>query len=185
MHFHRVRLQTRFILAGIAVVALLVFFLPDDGTIRLAFRFNHHRLNIQLHTLLDDDSWLYHLPPFDIDINKDVGLILKTGYGTRHRIPAALAALEKGFGSEEIVLIADFSPKDGTKYSYNGNDIQIHDVLVFTLQDERLTQKKSRKRVEAYLNMTNAIVEGNTQVAERIGGSLGWELDAMKVCSSL
>jgi hypothetical protein len=164
------------------VAAAVIFFLLSyDNTFWLAIRFNATRLNNYLDWSSRGPSWLASLPDFPVDIPHDVGVVIKTGYGTQHRLPAVLKALETGLGSRDIVVIADFTPRDGTQFYYNGHEVKVHDVLEKVLQDESLKWMKSTPRFEKYLKMSTAIAEGNSKVAQDISKNAGWELDAAKV----
>ncbi|KAL9615613.1 MAG: hypothetical protein Q9160_009368, partial [Pyrenula sp. 1 TL-2023] len=165
--------------------ALVFVLLPNDSPVWLAHRFNATRLGIYLHSSSTGDTWLNLPPAFPINITEDVGLIVKTGYGTQHRLPAALEALEMGLASQDIVAIADFTPIDEKLYRYNGKDVQLHDALGMMLEDESLNWMRSTPRFEKYLKMTTAIADGKLKVAEEICKSFGWEADAMKLIPGL
>ena len=180
MRFRRQRSRLRLITASFMVVALVFILLPNNSSIWLAFRFNATRLSIYLHPSAGD-SWLYQQPQFPINITEDVGLILKTGYGTQHRLPAALEALETGFASQDIVVIADFASGNEKHFHYNGNYVQVHDILAMMLENESLKWMGSTPRFKKYLEMNTAIIDGKPKIAEEISRNAGWELDAMKV----
>lgn len=181
MRLRRTRSRRSSRIAALVTAALIFVLLPYDNPLWLALRFNATRLGIYIHSSYAGDSWLYRLPEFPVDIAEDVGLIVKTGYGTKYRLSAALKALETGFASRDIVVIADFTPSGEEEYFYHGNQVQVHNIFAMMLEDESLNWMRSTPRFEKYLKMTAALTDGNLEVAEEIGKSAGWELDAIKV----
>ena len=83
-------------LAIILFVYLSVWYLilPPDSPLRLAIYFNVSRL--RSFTIRHSspsyysyrDAYLYASPPpHPLDISSDIGYLIKTGYGTRNRVP--------------------------------------------------------------------------------------------------
>lgn len=150
-HPRRSRSRRRSLLSALhlALLAALVLLcaqealLPYDNPVRLSVRFNAHRAYASLVEPLlaragGRDRWLWDRegpPPFPLDWARgDVGVVLKTGYGTRERAVAWLEALpaavfcdeqhgggsigigvgEDGYGvgsssvEENVVVVADF-----------------------------------------------------------------------------
>ena len=181
MLFRMPRARLRFVVIIFALVAFAFVLLPYDNPVWLAVRFNTNQLRNHIYSLANDESWISRLPSFPINIADDVGVIVKTGYGTRQRLPAALNALETGFAARDVVVLADFTPGNDTQYSYNGANVKVHDVFAIMLQDPSLEWLRSTRRVGHYLNLTAAITGGDLNLATEICKAVGWELDAMKV----
>lgn len=177
-----------------AVLALAYCMLPLDNTCRLAVRRLFY--TSRQHTF-SREQLLSMTPPHPVDLATDVALIIKTGYGTRDRLPGTLAFLDgkdddnstevtnKGpiFGS--ILLVSDFATQPGQHYSCNGEELPVNDVVGLTIQlaGPVPSTKNHPTKLGNYTILQNAINSGDDALALSLSRQFGWELDAMKVGS--
>lgn len=131
-----------------------------------------------------DLKWLARPPAYPVNWREDVGFIMKSGFGTQHRIPAWLEAVRE---LGDVVLIADFATKPGAHYIYakDGRQMPVHDVVGAMLEQRVFSDAKleSSPRVEKYRNMSATIARGDAEAAKEMSKQFGWELDAMKARS--
>src|SRR5690554_5377479 len=108
----------------LALYALLAFLaynlsklvLPLDSPVFLAVRWARLCLHSLLHSTSEVDALVLASPagPYPVDFESRVGILVKTGYGTRERLPALLEVL--GLGAWEphrAVVVGDFSQRGG------------------------------------------------------------------------
>lgn len=187
--------------------------LPYDNAVRLSIRFNAQKAFASLVGPLQSDRWLlrYEEPPaFPLDwaaaARGDVGIVLKTGYGTRERAVAWLEAWLSSaiFSGDEnghvegnnVMIVGDFEGKVRVSRGRAGpaDDalvLKVHDVVAEVLlqceqdhSDERLAPEgafSSTPRGEQYMTLRAAIAAGENEQAMSLSESFGWELDAIKV----
>lgn len=165
--------------------ALLVLFLwatlPYDNALRSSARFNTHRLVSFLRGPLRNERWLYEPPAFPVDWSRDVGIILKTGYGTQERALAWVEALPTGISPENVVIVGDFDAELATRGGARSG-LRVHDVVARVADEKALACEDARcPRAEKYMNLKAAISAGEDGLARNYSSSFGWELDAMKV----
>lgn len=180
----RRRLMDLGILALI-VLAVVYIFLPPDSPIRLALRFNASRAsNAVLDAAHDRDAWLRKPPPYDIDLPNEVGYLVKTGYGTRHRVPLQVKALKEDAGilgeeDKSFIVVGDWTTVNETDAEVIG--VPVHDALRI-VRDVGVDKKlRQHKRLQKYGLLEMAIKEEDEDAALSLGKSVGWELDALKV----
>lgn len=129
----------------------------------------------------EDLTWLSKPAAYPVNWKEDVGFIMKSGFGTRDRIPPWLEAVRE---LGDLVIIADYATKAGEHYVYakDGRHMPAHDV-VGTLFDQGVFTDAELKhpRAEKYRNMSGAIARGDAEAAMKMSQDFGWELDAMKV----
>ena len=160
--------------------AVLWVLLPYDNPVLLLLRFVSQKALSFLRVPFDDETWLYELPEFPVDLSSDVALVIKTGYGTQERVPALFDALGVAYQKEDannILVVGDFS----AHYQHNGQKLIVHDMVAAVMQNERLKGIKHMDRLYKYGNMSAAIMKGNKKEAKDIAKKVGWELDALKV----
>lgn len=182
--------------------------LPYDNAVRLSVRFNTHKILASLFGPLRSDRWLlYEVPAFPLDwAHGDVGIILKTGYGTRERAVAwleALPAVGKNWGTnaigignveENVVVVGDFDGEVHISLGREGADpqdefvLKVHDVIGDILQSDQGRKETSSQqsissspRGAKYRTLGATIAAGEQALARNLSRSFGWELDAMKV----
>ena len=107
-------------LALYAVAALVTYQLsklvlpPDCGLFLIV-----HWLGVCMRSYLRPassvDSWLLSSPgPYPVDFDSRVGILVKTGYGTRERLAAQLEVLGLGeWDADRAVVVADFARGGG------------------------------------------------------------------------
>lgn len=181
------RLQKRILqsaLLGLILLIVAYTVLPPDSAILQAIRFGAGQASALRGPA--KDAWLEKPASQHIDLRKDVGYLIKTGYGTRHRVPLQLAALKGSYddgllGDEgkDFVVVGDWTTVDQQDAKKIG--VPVHDVLKMMLKLED-GQWRGHARFKKYEALQDAIQAGKEQSALEIGRSVGWELDALKVC---
>ncbi|CAK7268267.1 hypothetical protein SEPCBS119000_002973 [Sporothrix epigloea] len=196
-----VRRQHRWVRPGLVIFGLLVvcyYFLPYDSTLRLSVRFNSQRVvntfaqpprSLEAWTLapLGDTSTSLpdngrHLP----SLYDDVGVILKTGYGTKHRVGAQIEALglqPDSLDAKNVVVIGDWTGK--ISYGTDGQQITVLDAIAPVLDSNVLGSRANSARAEKYRALAAAVLAGDDKEAMQISKTDGWELDAMKFIPGL
>ena len=113
-----------------------------------------------------------------VSYEKDVGILIKTGYGTRERLDAQLEGLGLGeWDPERAVVVADFGVDNGP-----GQPV-IKDAVGELMEYSKAFGLSDSPRFEKYRGLQKAIQAGNEKEAIEIGKKYGWELDALKVSS--
>ncbi len=170
------RLRPRLLLALTLTTALFLYLLPYDNTLRLAIHFNLQRLRAAVSSA-PSESWV-HSPqgPYPVNVGKDVVVILKTGYGTRERVPAWLDALPRGNEVREIVVVAD---SEG-RVDYGEEGLVVFDAVGHSVK-AHLRGWEEHVRVRKYRMLGEALARGEGERAGEMCREFGWELDAMKV----
>ncbi|CAK7246052.1 MAG: hypothetical protein STHCBS139747_007674, partial [Sporothrix thermara] len=181
---------------GFVIVCLLAvcyYFLPYDSTLRLSVRFNSQRVvNTFAQPPKSLEAWTLaplsntskslpdggrHLP----SLYDDVGVILKTGYGTQHRVAAQIEALglqPDSVDAENVVVIGDWTGE--VSYGDNGQKITVYDAIAPVLDSGVLGSRANCARAEKYRALAAAVHAGDDAEAMQISKAAGWELDAMK-----
>ncbi|KAL1893338.1 hypothetical protein Sste5346_006516 [Sporothrix stenoceras] len=177
-----------------AALALTYCMLPLDNTCRLAVR---RLFYIPRQRTFSREQLLSRTAPHPVDLATDVALIIKTGFGTRDRLPGTLKFLDGKddndteadnghiFGS--ILVVGDFATQPGQHYSCNGEELPVNDVVGLTIQRAGPipNTKKNPTKLGNYTILQNAINDGDDALALSLSRQFGWELDAMKFISSL
>lgn len=184
LHWRRRRrslLGLRLLTSAALVILFLWASLPYDNALRSSARFNTHRLVNFLQGPLRNERWLYEPPAFPVDWSRDVGIILKTGYGTQERAPAWIEALPTGISPENVIIVGDFDAQLATRTGARSG-LKVHDVIA-RIMDEKLVVCEDARcpRAEKYMNLKAAVSAGEDELARNYSSSFGWELDAMKV----
>lgn len=184
LHWRRRRrslLGLRLLTSAALVILFLWATLPYDNALRSSARFNTHRLVNFLRGPLRNERWLYEPPAFPVDWSRDVGIILKTGYGTQERALAWIEALPTGISPENVVIVGDFDAELVTRAGARSG-LKVHDVIA-RIMDEKLVACEGARcpRAEKYMNLKAAVSAGEDELARNYSSSFGWELDAMKV----
>ena len=166
------------------IFALAVFFflwlvLPYDNTARLAFRWNAKRLKDALFSR-SSERWVYGHPEHPVDLGQDLVVIVKTGYGTRERVPAWLDALSDANEFRDILVIADSEGHIDFHDKYHDKGLHVYDAVGHSLR-LHLRRYGDHPRVVKYNQLTEAIFNNNEALAQNHCRAFGWELDAMKV----
>lgn len=157
--------------------------LPPTSPIRLSINFNASRLFNSLRaSVTDRDAWLYQQPPlYPLNLRDEVGYLVKTGYGTRHRVPALMKAFSHSgnIPSDEknFIVVGDWTPNnqtdDGLPFVFN---------VVNTMMKPKVDPSlQGHPRLAKYRSLQEAINSADEEKAMEIGQEFGWELDALKV----
>ncbi|KAK4189114.1 glycosyltransferase [Podospora australis] len=183
-------------LRSIITFCLCLFFfawliLPYDNVVRLAVRWNLHRLH-HAWTTRPAESWVFAArPEFPVDLGEDTLVVLKTGYGTRDRVPAWLEALSPGNELKDVLVIADYSysatkPDNKESFSWKGRSLPVYDMVERALGHENLRgYYQEHPRVKKYEDLKEAVEKGEEERAKKLSKRFGWELDALKFMSGL
>lgn len=172
------------IATGLFIVFLVIYFTsPYDGSLRAFFRFQHTVVTDYFQGQRPSDGWLYRRQRYPIDPDHDIGLILKTGYGTKHRVPLSLRALSNESFFPDTVVVQDFPPIPEQKYYNltNGKGVDVVDILGWNLRRGALKGRGHLERIYKYTNLADAVEAEEWVLSEGLGKKIGWELDAMKV----
>lgn len=173
------------IVLPVTFFSILYVGLPLDSPLRLAVSFNAARVtNSVLQTVSDNDAWL-HTPPIDsLDLSTEVGYLIKTGYGTRHRVPLQLEAY-RGSGDilgeegNNFIVVGDWTTVNETDAKVIG--VPVHDALKVLWDKDYLRGRRQHVRFRKYKSLQTAIRAGDESQALEIGQKVGWELDVLKV----
>ncbi|GKT89528.1 glycosyltransferase family 31 [Colletotrichum tofieldiae] len=163
--------------------ALLYLVLPYDNPLVLAFRFNFSGLQLWFRgSGVEKDAWLYEPARYPIEYSTDVGLLIKTGYGTRRRLAAQLEAF--GLTTENadaFVVVGDWTPREGGEIA----GVQVHDAIDGVMAMPEMRSHHDAPKFKEYLALREAVQNGDDAKATEIGTSFGWDLDALKALALL
>jgi hypothetical protein len=175
----RVLLLTTLIFAFMLVAYLLT---PYDSSFRAFYRF--HRNTVQGH-LGNQHAWMKSAAQYPVDIKQDVGIIIKTGYGTRQRVPKLLAALADEDFIADTVIVQDYPTGLEAGYTWpDGDAVPTIDAIGWLIQNELLREQEQSERLSKYHSVVEAIHGQGLARTEELARTVGWELDAMKVMCS-
>ena len=191
----------------LSAAACIFFFhiaLPLDSPVRLGVYFNVHRVQLLLQgSGITRDAYLWRdypdRPPFPINWDTDVGVVVKTGYGTRKRLSAVVESL--GFNpnvsntqGEGFVVVSDWTPDetpeahallaaDGKEVEWSyGAGVKLNVVDALGVMLKRVGQRVGDiPRFRAYKDLLAAINDGDVETAWSVSHQHGWELDVSKV----
>lgn len=181
---------TRFQKIALAVFAVLFVtyhITPYDSRARAFFRFQQNNVEDYLQNSFPSDSWLFRGRQYPIDPDQDIGIILKTGYGTKNRVNVALQALDNETFYSDIMVVQDFPvmKKEQTYNFTNGKEIPVIDIIGWNLERGALNGTMHLERMGKYKHLAEAIEAEEWVLSDGIGKDMGWELDAMKFLPSL
>ncbi|KAH7039752.1 uncharacterized protein B0I36DRAFT_309219 [Microdochium trichocladiopsis] len=173
----------------ILVISVLVLYslTPYDSSIRSFFRFHSNVIEDYVQEKHPSDAWLFKEQRWPVDAAKDIGIIVKTGFGTRDRVPRALYALANESLIADIVVTQDFpvSNKAKDQYKLAGKPVPVVDIVGWNLERGALAAAEHLERISKYRHLAAAVEAEEWQLADGLGKSMGWELDALKFLSSL
>lgn len=172
---------------GILLISLTVFsfcflLLPPNSPIRLAISFNCARLfNSILGGTTDRDAWLWEPAQYPLDVRREVGYLIKTGYGTKSRVKVMLEEFVRAGNvleddGEGFLIVGDFAAGNSTL------GVEIHDAVKMVMDLKTDKSFHEHPRFVKYRDLQAAVESGNEDEATRMGMEYGWELDALKVC---
>lgn len=158
---------------------VLFLVLPYDNPLVLAIRFNVASLeNWMRGDGIAKDAWLYQPARWPIDYREDVGLLIKTGYGTRHRLAAQLEALDlTPEDTDAFVVVGDWTPSGNGTYA----GVPVQNAVGGLMEMPEMRRHRDHPKFREYLSLRHAIEKGDDAVAMEVGKNFGWDLDALKV----
>lgn len=174
------------VLAAVAVLFVIYLLTPYNSTVRSAFRFQQTIVSDYIQHKYPSDKWLLGAQQYPIDPIQDVGVVIKTGYGTRRRVPNMLEAYTKEEFTSDMVIVQDY-PVEDDRQNYtlpNGKNIPVLDVIGWMLDNKMLAGKETLERVSKYNHLAEAIEGEELFLSEELSKEIGWELDAMKVSAA-
>jgi len=152
---------------------------PYDSSFRAFYRF--HRHTVQGH-LEDQYAWVNTRGRYPIDIGSDIGVIIKTGYGTRQRVPKLLAALAEEDFIAETIIVQDYPVELEAGYAWpDGSAVPTIDAIGWLIENGLLKEQEHSERLAKYHSLVEVIQTQDWVHAEDLARVVGWELDAMKV----
>ncbi|KAI5862559.1 glycosyltransferase family 31 protein [Durotheca rogersii] len=173
----------------LAVLVLLFVFYsltPYDSPLRSFFRFQHNVVQDYYQNALPSDAWLFSPQPYPIDPDNDVAIIIKTGFGTRNRVPRTLQALSNESFFADVLVVQDFPALRNQYYALsNGKKVPVIDIIGWNLDRGALKGQEWQERVMRYTSLADAVEAEEWVLADGLGKDIGWELDAMKFLPSL
>ncbi|EHK41024.1 glycosyltransferase family 31 protein [Trichoderma atroviride IMI 206040] len=157
--------------------------LPPGSPIKLSVTFNTFRLLNSLRvSTTNRDAWLDQRPaPYPLSLREDVGYIVKTGYGTRHRVPALINAFSHsgdllGEENSNFIVIGDWT---ATNETVDGLP-SVHNVVSLMMETRVGPSLQDHPRFGKYRSLQEAIDSADEDKASELGQRFGWELDALK-----
>ncbi|KAI0387351.1 glycosyltransferase family 31 protein [Hypomontagnella monticulosa] len=177
----------KIILAVLAFLFIIYSLTPYDSPLRSFFRFQHNVIQDYYQNVHPSDSWLFKPQPYPIDPVNDIAIVVKTGFGTRNRVPAALEALSNESFSADTIVVQDFPlfPEQKNITLSNGKEIPIIDIIGWNLERGALKGQEQQERLLKYTTLAEAVEGEEWMLADGLGKDMGWELDAMKFLPSL
>ncbi|GKT63354.1 glycosyltransferase family 31 [Colletotrichum tofieldiae] len=146
--------------------ALLYLVLPYDNPLVLAFRFNFSGLQLWFRgSGVEKDAWLYEPARYPIEYSTDVGLLIKTGYGTRRRLAAQLEAF--GLTTENadaFVVVGDWTPREGGMIA----GVQVHDAIGGVMAMPEMRSHHDAPKFKEYLALREAFIWGLEYVYDNL-----------------
>ncbi|KAI1776768.1 glycosyltransferase family 31 protein [Hypoxylon cercidicola] len=173
---------------GIVVFLFIIYNLtPYDSPPRSFFRFQHNVIQDYYQNAHPSDSWLFKPQPYPIDPDNDIGIIVKTGFGTRKRVSSAVQALSDESFFADTIVVQDFPLLEDQQNltMANGKEVPVIDIIGWNLERGALKGQEQQERVMKYTNIAEAVEGEEWMLADGLGKSMGWELDAMKFIPSL
>ncbi|KAI1077147.1 glycosyltransferase family 31 protein [Whalleya microplaca] len=183
----RLSRSQKIILAVFSFLFIVYSLTPYDSRLRSFFRFQHNIVQDYYQNNHPTDAWLLKKPAYPIDPDSDVGIIVKTGYGTRGRVSTALRALRNESFLADTIVVQDFPLlQDQKNFTLDdGKEIPIIDIIGWNLARGAFKSQAHKERVAKYLTLADAVNADEWVLADGLGRDMGWELDAMKFLPSL
>lgn len=172
------------LLAFFAFLFMVYIVSPYDGRLRSFLRFQHTVVSDYIQHKYPSDKWLFRTQPYPIDPATDIGIVIKTGYGTRKRVPRVLAALGNETFDADVMIVQDYPviAHENTYNSSSGKSVPVVDIIGWMLDTKKLAGKEHVERIAKYRQLADAIDAEEWFLSDGLSKTMGWELDAMKVC---
>ena len=171
------RLGFTVVVAFFLTCFLITWLLPSDSTVKSLIRFHWHRTSGYFSTPLNEQKWIFDADQYPVNFHNDVGLLIKTGYGTQDRVLPQMEAMGLDGTRNAVVVVGNFN---GTLEG-NGIKVEVIDVIEKLLSEPWVGAMKETPRAERYYEMHDAIADGNDEKAKAIAHESGWDLDVLKV----
>ncbi|KAI1661039.1 glycosyltransferase family 31 protein [Daldinia decipiens] len=174
-------------LGALVFLFILYSLTPYDSRPRSFFRFQHNVMQDYYQNAIPSDSWLFKPQSYPIDPNNDIGIVIKTGFGTKQRVSAALQALSSESLNADTIVVQDFPlfPDQKNYTLASGKEVPVIDIIGWNIERGSLRGQEQQERVMKYINLADAVDGEEWMLADTLGKDMGWELDAMKFLSSL
>ncbi|KAH8650133.1 hypothetical protein BX600DRAFT_483986 [Xylariales sp. PMI_506] len=173
------------ILGGFFLFFVIYTLSPWDSAIRSGLRWQGTITTDYFQHIKPNDKWLFKEPKHPINPAEDVAIVIKTGYGTRKRVPKLLKALTHESFDAELVIIQDYPVnKHQPVTKPNGKPVPAVDIIGWMLETNKLADKNS-ERIMKYERLVEALEVEDYFMSDVLAKGLGWELDAMKFIPGL
>ncbi|KAI1415618.1 glycosyltransferase family 31 protein [Hypoxylon sp. FL1857] len=174
-------------LAVVAFLFIIYNLTPYDSRPRSFLRFQHNVIEDYYQNVHPSDSWLFKPQAYPINPDNDIAIVIKTGFGTKQRVSAALQALSNESFFADTIVTQDFPllPDQKNYTLANGKEVPVIDIIGWNLERGALKGQEQQERVMKYTTLSEAIEGEEWMLADGIGKDMGWELDAMKFLPSL
>lgn len=171
------------LLAFVVIFGIYYHMTPYDSRVRSFFRFQHNVVEDYVQETYPSDSWLFDAPQYPVDPVQDFGIIIKTGYGTRDRVPGTLHALGNQSLFADTIITQDFPVTKGHKNDNKlGNkEVPTIDIVGWNIERGAMNSTEHLERMQKYQTLAGAVESEEWQLADGLGKENGWELDALKV----
>lgn len=181
--FARLSRLHKIIIAAFAFLFIAYHLTPLDHPTRSFFRFTSNNVEDYWQRKFTSGAWALGKPRYPVNPAEDIGIVLKTGYGTRRRVEPALEALSNQTLFTDIVVVQDF-PKIREQESYNMSDgraVDAVNIIDWNIKRGAMNGTEHLERMHKYGHLNDAVAAEEWVLAEGLGKEIGWELDAMKV----
>ncbi|KAL6696346.1 glycosyltransferase family 31 protein [Trichoderma pleuroticola] len=169
-------------------LSTIFLLLPPSSPIRLSINFNASRLLNSLRaSATDRDAWLHKRPaPYPLNLRDEVGYLVKTGYGTRHRVPALMEAFSHSGNilreeNNNFIVVGDWTPTNQTDEGLP----MVYNVVNTMMKTKLDPSLQGHPRLTKYRSLQEAIDLADVEKAREIGQEFGWELDALKFIAGM
>ncbi|ETS86300.1 hypothetical protein PFICI_00128 [Pestalotiopsis fici W106-1] len=179
--------RSRAIVLGLIALFLTFYVLsPYDSSLRSTLRWQSTVASDYVQHLHPDDKWLFKEQKYPIDPSQDIAVIVKTGFGTRNRVPNVLAALGNETLDNDVLIIQDYPVNTRKPYiTGNAKTVETVDIISWMVQNHKLADHGKNERLMKYEHLVDAIEDEDYFMADTLAKGYGWELDAMKFISGL
>ncbi|KAI1872961.1 uncharacterized protein JN550_003835 [Neoarthrinium moseri] len=174
------------ILAIFSFLFIVYIFSPYDSLVRSSIRWQSTVASDYIQHKYPSDKWLYKEQRYPVDPNRDIAIILKTGYGTRKRVPEVVAALANETFECDMLLLQDYPLLERQSFAWpSGKNIPVVDIIGWMLETGKVINKDKNQRITEYESLSDAIDAEDWFMSDTLSKGNGWELDAMKFISGL
>ncbi|KAK9416902.1 hypothetical protein SUNI508_09374 [Seiridium unicorne] len=179
--------RSRVILLTIFGLFFAIYILsPYDSTLRSALRWQTTIASDYVQHMHPNDKWLFKEQRYPIDPAQDIAIVLKTGFGTRNRVPDVLAALGNETFDNNVLIVQDSPVNEKTPYkTAAGKLVPTVDIIGWMMENNKLPGHSKNERLMKYELLADAIEAEDYFMADTLAKGNGWELDAMKFISGL